>query len=180
MAGDAAQALMDVETFLTWGAGTDMRHELVDGHPVAMAPPSEAHSVIVGNLVAALRRGLPAGCRVAVEAGIRPPNRPQRNYYQADIAVICGGKVGAGTPPCLLVEVLSDGTMDHDRGRKLHDYQFIETLRDVLLVWSDERRVQLVSRVPQGWLQRDFIADATLPLASMGAEISLEEIYQHI
>ncbi|SNR97270.1 MULTISPECIES: Uma2 family endonuclease [unclassified Azospirillum] len=180
MAGDAVQALMDVETFLTWGDGTDTRHELIDGHPVAMAPPSEAHSVIVGNLAAALRQVLPPGCRVAVEAGIRPPHRSQRNYYQADIVVICGGKVGDGTPPCLVVEVLSDSTMDHDRGRKLHDYQFIETVREVLLVWSDERRVQLVSRVPEGWLQRNFIGDAVLPLASLGAEISLEEIYQHI
>lgn len=180
MAGDAAQALMDVETFLTWEDGTDTRYELIDGHPVAMAPPSEAHAVITANLARALGNALPPGCRLAVESGIRSPSRPHRNYYQADIAVRCGGKVGDGTMPCLVVEVLSDSTLDHDRGRKLQDYLLIETVREVLLVRSDERWVQLVSRVPEGWLQRDFIGDAAIAISTLGISVTLAEIYRDI
>lgn len=180
MAGDAAQALMDVETFLTWEDGNDARYELIDGHPVAMAPPSEAHAVITGNLARVLGGKLPTGCRLAVESGIRPPSRPQRNYYQADIAVRCGGKIGDGTMPCLIVEVLSDSTLDHDRGRKLQDYMLIDAVQEVLLVRSDEWLVQLVSRVPEGWLQRDFIGDAEVSLGTLGMKIALADIYRDV
>ena len=122
----------------------------------------------------------PVGCRIAVESGIHPPSRPHRNYYQADIAVRCVGKVGDGTMPCLIVEVLSDSTLDHDRGRKLQDYMLINAVREVLLVRSDERLVQLVSRVPEGWLQRDFIGDAEVPLGTLGIKIALADIYRDI
>lgn len=79
MAGDAADVLMNVETFLTWEDGTDTRYELTDGHPVAMLPP------------------------------------------------------------CLEVEVLSPRTEVHDRGRKLFDYQFIDSVQEVMLVWVEDR-----------------------------------------
>lgn len=180
MAGDAAEMLMDVETFLTWEDGTDTRYELIDGRPVAMAPPSEAHSVIVANIAVAIRSRLPLGCRVGVEFGIRPPNRPKRNYYLADLSVICGGRVGEGNTPCLVVEVLSPSTEDHDRGRKLFDYQFIDTVQEVMLVWVEDRRVQHISRVADGWLQRDYIGDAAIPIACIDGDVTLSDIFRDI
>jgi Uma2 family endonuclease len=33
---------MTLEEFLRWDDGTDTHYELVDGFPVAMAPPAEA------------------------------------------------------------------------------------------------------------------------------------------
>jgi Uma2 family endonuclease len=34
---------MSLEKFLNWDDGTDTRYELIEGVPVAMAPPAEAH-----------------------------------------------------------------------------------------------------------------------------------------
>jgi hypothetical protein len=68
---------------LAWDDGTDTSYELVGGAIVAMAPPSHAHAVIVGNAYAEVRMRLDdrAPCHSAVEAGIR---LDQRNHYKAD------------------------------------------------------------------------------------------------
>src|SRR5947208_3618807 len=40
---------MTIEEFLAWDDGTDTRYEVVDGVPVAMAPPAGARRIIAGN-----------------------------------------------------------------------------------------------------------------------------------
>ena len=56
---------MTLEEFLRWDDGTDTRYELMDGFPVAMAPPAEAHRILALRL----------GSRIdAALAGRRPCN----------------------------------------------------------------------------------------------------------
>jgi Uma2 family endonuclease len=40
---ELATKRMSLADFLHWDGGTDTHHELIDGVPVAMAPPAEAH-----------------------------------------------------------------------------------------------------------------------------------------
>ena len=42
---------MTLEEFLRWEDGTDTHYELIDGFPVAMAPPAEAHRILAVRLV---------------------------------------------------------------------------------------------------------------------------------
>jgi len=42
---------MTLEGFLRWDDGTDTRYELIDGVPVAMAPPAETHRILAVRLV---------------------------------------------------------------------------------------------------------------------------------
>jgi Uma2 family endonuclease len=37
---------MTLDEFLRWEDGTDTRYELLDGFPIAMAPPARAHGVL--------------------------------------------------------------------------------------------------------------------------------------
>ena len=37
---------MTLKEFLRWDDGTDTRYELIDGFPVAMGPPAEAHRIL--------------------------------------------------------------------------------------------------------------------------------------
>lgn len=48
MAGPA-QRRMTVAEFLTWDSPGDVRYQLLDGMPMAMAPPAEAHGAMVIN-----------------------------------------------------------------------------------------------------------------------------------
>jgi Uma2 family endonuclease len=61
---------MTIDEFLAWNAGTDVRHELVCGEILVMAPPTEAHGMSVANLAAELRSRLRHPCRAVAEAGV--------------------------------------------------------------------------------------------------------------
>ena len=43
---EPATRRMTLEEFLRWDDGTDTRYELIDGVPVAMAPPAVAHRIL--------------------------------------------------------------------------------------------------------------------------------------
>jgi Uma2 family endonuclease len=171
---------MTVPEFLEWDDGTDRRYELVDGRIVAMAPPSEAHATIIINLGSELRSRLRPPCRVVGEFGVRLPDRDD-SFYQFDLAVTCAPADPARhyvAEPELIVEVLSPSTALHDRGRKLDHYRQLPSLKEILLVASEERRVQHWRRNGARWTVDDLIGDADLRLATVPDPIPLATIYE--
>jgi Uma2 family endonuclease len=167
MMAEPAEQRMSLAEFLERDDGTDTRYELIDGRPVAMAPPIEAHGTIVANLAAAILVKLKPPCRVVVEAGIIPAERVD-TWYQADLVVTCApAERGARAiaEPTLIVEVLSPSTAAHDRGVKLADYRKLASVEQILMVASEDRHVEVWRRAEDGWNVQDLIGDATIPLA---------------
>jgi Uma2 family endonuclease len=168
-----------VEEFLAWDDGTDRRYELIDGRIVAMAPPREAHAAIVSNLTIRIGNQLQPPCRVLGEFGVRLPDRDD-SFYQFDLAVTCAPTDFARrcvAEPELIVQVLSPWTALHDRGRKLDHYRQLPSLKEILLVASEERRVQHWCREGTCWMVDDLIGDADLRLATVPGAIALAAIY---
>jgi Uma2 family endonuclease len=177
---EPAERRWTVEEFLSWDDGTDRRYELVGGQIVAMAPPSEAHAAIVSNLTIRIGNQLQPLCRVLGEFGVRLPDR-EDSFYQFDLAVTCAPADPARryvAEPELIVEVLSPSTALHDRGRKLDHYRRLTSLNEILLVASEERRVQHWRRDGPHWVVDDPIGDADLQLAIALAPIPLAAIYE--
>jgi Uma2 family endonuclease len=177
---EPAERRWTVDEFLAWDDGTDRRYELIGGQIVAMAPPSEAHAAIVINLGAELRSRLRPPCRVLAELGVRLPDR-EDSFYQFDLAVTCAPADPARryvAEPELIVEVLSPSTALHDRGRKLDHYRQLASLTEILLVASEERRVQHWRRDSTHWVVDDLIGDADLQLAIALPPIPLAAIYE--
>jgi Uma2 family endonuclease len=176
---DAAEKLMTVAEFLDWNDGTDTRYELIGGRPVAMAPPTPAHSVIVANLSHELRAKLPIPCYVGNEAGI---SRPDRNdtFYEADVVVSCTplepGRAAIPSP-VLVVEVASPSTIEHDRGRKAYDYSQIESIQEIVLVSTEQRHVVIWRRRGAKWEIENLIGDANLELEVVGVAIPFAAVY---
>ena len=75
MMSDPTPRFMTLEAFLEWDDGRDRRYELIDGQPVAMAPPGEVHGTLVASIIGALSTRLPDRCRVVSEGGIVPNRR---------------------------------------------------------------------------------------------------------
>ena len=172
---------MSLAEFLEWDDGTDTRYELIDGRPVAMAPPIEAHGTIVANLARPSGRA-EATCRVVVEAGIIPADRAD-TWYQADLIVTCApAERGARAipEPKLIVEVLSPSTAAHDRGVKLADYRKIAAVEQILMVASEDRHVEVWRRAEDGWKVQDLIGDAAIPLAIDAQPLPLAAIYDGV
>jgi Uma2 family endonuclease len=68
---------MTLDEFLDWDDGTDTRYELIDGSPVAMAPPAETHRILAMRLSSRidLALGHRRPCNAQVEAGMLRPDR---------------------------------------------------------------------------------------------------------
>ena len=177
---EPAEKRWTVEEFLAWDDGTDRRYELIGGQIVAMAPPSEAHATIVINLAGELRSRLKPPCRVLGEFGVKLPDRDD-SFYQFDLAVSCAPADPARryvAEPELIVEVLSPSTALHDRGRKLDHYRQLASVKEILLVASEERRVEHWRREGPRWVVDNLIGDADLHLATVPVPIALAAIYE--
>ena len=86
-----------------------------------------------------------------------------------DVTVVCGeAERDPESPttivnPRLVVEVLSDSTMDYDRGEKLQHYRQIPSLEGVVLVWHTQRRIDVWARGDRGLSAMSHLAELTPP-----------------
>ena len=105
--------LMTVAEFLKWDSPGGYLWHLVDGVPVAMAPPVPLHGAIqtetgrlIGNYL--VERGSP--CTAITTPGAIRPFQSDRNYMVPDLAVTCSATDMTGKAlhePVLLIEILS-------------------------------------------------------------------------
>ena len=176
---------MTLEEFLRWDDGTDTRYELIDGFPIAMAPPVEAHRILAGRLVSRIDAAL-AGRRpwnAQIEPGVVRPDRAD-SYYVPDIAVTCEpNEPGrqAMVDPILIVEILSPSTERTDRRLKLSAYQTMESVREIMLIDADSHHAELYRRDNDHWgIQLVRGAEAILVLTAVDLRISMVELYEGI
>lgn len=158
----------------------EVRHEYVDGEVFAMVGASRRHAAIVARMgfpirQAALRRGCDAymnDVKVRVEAA--------NAYYYPDLVATC--HPGDDDPyvvhaPTLVVEVLSDSTEAVDRREKRVNYQTIPSLREIVLVSQNERRVEIYLRDGAHWVA-DIVTEGSLTLTSLDLTLPLETVYE--
>ena len=160
------------------------RHTLWDGEVYAMAGGLPDHNAIVANVLVELsaltRRG---PCRVfSPDQKVHVPLR--KGFVYPDATVVCGplayyeGSRDVITNPTVLVEVLSEGTEAFDRGEKAAGYRGVATLRDLIFVWQTERHVEHFARQSDGsWVLREYRGEERAPLATLGGELRLAELY---
>jgi Uma2 family endonuclease len=121
-------------------------------------------------------------CRVISEAGIVIPDRAD-TYYVADLAVTCVPRERGRRmvfEPILVVKVLSPSTGQVDRWRKVADYRSLPSVQEILVVFSDERRVEVQRRTTDGWRVEDLIGQAEIALSCCEAPVPLEALYRDL
>jgi len=174
-----AEKLMSLEEFLAWERGQPERYEYAGGIVTMMTGASLAHVTITMNVVFALRQALRgSGCRpftndakVLAGGSVRYP----------DVTVTCtsfGGTDDVVPNPILVIEVISPSTEREDRGRKKFDYFSTPSIQRYAIIEQDARRVDLYTRSGDRWTDEIIEGDAVLELFSVGAEISLDAIYE--
>jgi Uma2 family endonuclease len=178
---EAAEKRMSLDQFLRWDDGTDTRYELIDGVPVAMAPPAEAHGILAmrlgSRIDAALQSRRP--CNAQIEPGVVCPEQSS-SYYVPDIAVTCQpNEPGrqAVVAPIQIVEILSPSTERGDRRLKLPAYQKIESVTEILLIDADSYHAELYRRDNNRWgVELVRGAGAASLLASVGMRVTMSEL----
>ena len=178
--------IMTVADFIEWpGDSIGTSYELIDGVVRAMAPASDTHNTIVGNLVGLIRDQLiktRPGCRVIAAPGVQPNVRANWNFRIPDLGVTCkpskSGEIM--TPdPILLVEVLSPGN-SQDTYENVRAYATLQSVKEILVVHSTSMKAELLRRdASGGWpANPDMIeAGVTIALETIGGTIALAECY---
>jgi len=155
------------------------RWELLDGEPVLISPQTERHQRVVSNLLAKCRALADRnGCHEYSGLGVL--NDDIGDYALIpDVLVRCGpvGKGGYVTDPVLVAEVLSPSTAANDQGRKLEFYKTIASLRTILIVDPEDRRVEHWTRHENGWSKKIALGAGAVPLPPLDGEVTLAEIY---
>jgi Uma2 family endonuclease len=157
-----------VDDFLAWERRQPQRYEFVGGVIRMMVGGSNAHTIIKGNVFAALRARLQGGqCRALAE-GAKVVTATATMY--PDAIVVCG-PIDLGEDqvraPAVVVEVLSRSTEDHDRGAKWVAYRDLASFQHYLLIAQDERRVEVYSREAKRWSLQVVAPPDPLPLPAI-------------
>ena len=160
------------------------KYEYLDGEVFAMAGASEAHNLIVANVVGELRAALrKRPCKV-YPSDMRMKVPATGLYTYPDASLVChapefeDAEADTLLNPQIIFEVLSDSTEDYDRGTKFKSYRSLPSLRDYVLVSQAEILVEHFVRQADGsWLLRERRAGEQLELASIGCAIAVDELY---
>jgi Uma2 family endonuclease len=182
-----APARMTLTEFLSWDPvdPSGRPWQLVDGEPVAMAPGSETHAALqgeIGRLIGnhLIERGGP--CRLLSQPSIVPRVHSNRNFRIPDLAVTCAPPaLGLMVPePVLLIEILSPGNEAETRAN-IWAYTTIPSVREILAVHSTRIEAELLRRNADASWPDDpdvLAASDTLTLSSIDFATNLAALYR--
>lgn len=167
-------------------ASREVRHEFLGGDIFAMAGGTPEHAALAAAVLGILSeqlRGKP--CR-PYSSDLRRRVLATGLATYADASVVCDplerdpASSTHVTNPVLVVEVLSPSTVDYDRGEKREHYQRIPSLRVILLVASDGRRVELFVRHAPGadFERHELGADGEVRVEGLGVRFGVAEVYE--
>ena len=173
------------EEYLKLEELSPIKHEYIQGEVYAMAAASDAHVTLGVNLVALLKNHLRgSGCRIYM-SDMKARIDSASIYYYPDVMVSCDERDKAFKSlkkyPCLIIEVLSDGTEGFDRGDKFADYQELETLQEYVLISQKRQRVECFRRNAEGlWVLQSYTPGSEVYLASVHFRTSMDAIYEDV
>lgn len=168
--------------FLVWEEAQADKHEFRAGQIRMMTGGTQRHNAIAGNIFTALRAKLGNGpCRAYIMNARVALKETEAGYYP-DVVVDCGPYVGnalATSEPTVVFEVLSPSTRAGDFAEKVPDYRDTESMRQIVLVEPDERKLYVWTRTEKGWRQSEpGPATTVLDFPSLGIALTLDEIYE--
>jgi Uma2 family endonuclease len=176
------------EDYLARERQAQTKSEYFGGEIFAMSGASEAHVLIVTNVVSEFREQLRGrDCRV-YSTDLRVKVSATGLYTYPDVVVVCGEarfedeRADTLMNPKVIVEVLSKTTQDYDRGAKFEQYRTIESFVEYVLIAQDKPHVEHFVRQPDGrWLLAETNRlDDRIELQSIDAHLALADAYEKV
>ncbi|MHB2017585.1 MAG: Uma2 family endonuclease [Candidatus Xenobia bacterium] len=183
-----AEQRLSPQEYLELERKASTRSEYYNGRMYAMAGGSEAHNLIVGNVVRELGnafKGRP--CKV-YPSDMRAKAVVTGLYTYPDVSALCqparfeDESRDTLLNPALIVEVLSESTEAYDRGEKFEHYRRIESVTDYVLIAQDRVHVEHFVRQGSGqWLLTEWSElQAFLKLPNLECQLLLSDIYDRV
>ena len=176
------------EQYLEIERAAEYKSEYWNGEMFAMAGATQAHNLLLANLIMTLGFQLRGRACQLYPSDMRVHVPTTGLYTYPDISVTCeparfrDDRRDTLLNPSFLAEILSPSTEAYDRGRKFEHYRAIESLREYLLIAQDRIHVDLYTRQFDGrWVlsEASRLEDA-IELASIECRLSLGDLYEKI
>ena len=179
---------LTIAEYIEFEKNSDEKHEYYQGELFAMAGAKVAHNRIVTRLT------ILAGQQLRGKT-CEPFNSDQRIHVPdntlftyPDISIVCGPVKTLNNDnynilnPSIIIEVLSPGTKNYDRGEKFQLYRAIPTLKEYILIDSQFIHIEAFRINAQGhWELEEYnTATSSLLMPLIGVAIPVHEIYEGI
>ena len=171
---------------------SDVKHEFHKGKLKEMAGGTQRHSGLTSNISAFLtiftRRKKQEFHVFGSDLTIYIEKIDKSVY--ADISVVSGLPLGIYETkqtiinPKLIVEVLSPSTQAYDKGDKFDNYRLLPSLREYILVYPDEPKIDcyyLKDPSKNVWSFHQIVGiEASIKFQSIGCTVKLENMYANL
>ncbi len=180
-----AKQVWTPEAYLDWEEQQPGKYAYVEGEVIEMTGGSIAHGTIAGNFHYILQGHLRGGpCRAFV-FDVKVGVSAQGPYHYPDVMVSCDERDREArrviSYPCLIAEVLSPSTEGFDRGNRFAHYRRIETLREYLLISTDQVNVECFRLNAQGfWELHPYGAGDEVQLISLDLRFPVAQLYETV
>ncbi len=188
MSAQPKTSFLTAEEYLALERRAEYKSEYFKGETFAMAGASRPHNRIVTNIISTLdKRLLERGCNI-YPSDMRVKVKKLDKYTYPDAVVTCGkelfedDEVDTLLNPIVIFEILSESTEAYDRGKKFRHYQFIDSLKEYILITQDAILVeQYVRQNDRTWRYSEYQnLDDVVKLDSVECELPLKEVYTNV
>jgi Uma2 family endonuclease len=172
------------QDYLALDRAAEYKSEFVDGAMHAMSGGTGRHSQLALRLALELMNQLKGRNCLVYNSDMRVRAGKRYNYFYPDLSVACGGSITLDgdvlESPIVIAEVLSPSTEDYDHGKKFAMYREIPSLKDYLLVHTEEVLIEHFTPQADGsWLLSYHKGmDAVVELVGIGCTVVLKDIYR--
>lgn len=178
---------LSLQEYLQLSKAAEERYEYEHATIVAMGHSSLIHSELMLNTTTALRQATKGkGCKVYAET-VSVEVEKDGLYYLPDVVLTCSqediNQKEFLRHPELIVEILSPGSQERDRGIKLESYLKIPGIKYYLLISQEKIRVDLFAKNSsnRGWSYDYFESwEDVILLDQLEIELALRGIYEEV
>ena len=185
--GPKASSTYSYQEYLEIEQNSDQKWEFHGGFITAMAGGTLEHGQISINVLRAVGNALELGRKpcITYSSDVKIHIEASHRSFYPDGSVVCEKPERAPADkhaivnPILVLEVLSEGTAEMDRGTKFTHYRKIPALKEYILVSQTEAKVDTYFRLENGAWEIHTIEgiDSVVNLKSLGLEIPMKAIY---
>ena len=177
---------LTVEEYFALAADSEISHEFYEGEIIARTGIQRDHIMITGNVMGQLHIQLTNRAECIALASTMRVRVSDTIYFYPDGLAVCDARFADPdeytlTNPCLVVEVTSESTAMYDRLTKLAAYRQMPSVQEILIVDQYRVAIEQHTRVPEGWLVREFTEpDEKILLESLGCTLAVSDVYAKV
>ena len=177
-----------IQEYLELENASQEKHEYFEGEIFAMSGASDNHNEIFSNVFGEIVNNLKEKpCRpYGSDKRLSIPENTLFTY--PDISIYCNGLIHSefnedtSILPTVIIEILSPSTKNYDKGKKFNLYKDIPSLKEYIMIDSTEISVEAFHiNENQNWELKEYKSiDESLHFFSLGFNVLLKDIYQHV